>query len=150
MRMEQPEKVDPATVWEAMLRSERAIIGHMEREMMEHDSLSLTWYDVLIQLYAAPQKQLRMQELAALIVLSKSGITRLLDRMEAARLVRREQSKEDRRGAFAILTEQGEKVYLAARPAHYESIHNHFSQHLTDDELRVMRGALTKLRSANE
>ena len=94
-----PEKIDPPLVWEAFLRTQAAIVRRLEREMMETDGLPLPWYDVLIQLYATPEKRLRMQVLAESVVLSRSGVTRLIDRLEREGLVRREASPEDRRGA---------------------------------------------------
>ena len=141
-----PEKIDPLLVWEAFLRTQDAIVRTLEREMMETDGLPLPWYDVLIQLYATPEKRLRMQVLAESVVLSRSGVTRLVDRLEREGLVRREASPEDRRGAYAALTEEGTRAYLKARPNHYQGIYEHFTRHLDTDDLLAMQTALTKLR----
>ena len=140
------KKIDPLLVWEAFLRTQAAIVRTLEREMMETDGLPLPWYDVLIQLYATPEKRLRMQVLAESVVLSRSGVTRLVDRLEREGLVRREASPEDRRGAYAVLTEEGTRAYLKARPNHYQGIREHFTRHLDTDDLQAMQTALAKLR----
>ena len=84
--------------WEAVLRTVGSLLKIFERELEEAEGLPLPWYDVLIQLSAAPDGRLRMQALAESVVLSRSGLTRLIDRMEKAGMVDREHSTEDRRG----------------------------------------------------
>ena len=135
-------------LWESLLRTVSALLRTFERELQESEGLSLPWYDVLIQLHEAPEGRLRMQALADSVVLSRSGLTRLIDRMEKAGLVRREHSTEDRRGYYAILTEEGQRVILQARPVHHRGIREHFTRHLDDTDVQALRTALTKVRKA--
>lgn len=142
-------QLEPAVVWEALLRTVTALVRTYEREMADEIGLPLTWYDVLIQLFEAPDQRLRMQALADAVVLSRSGLTRLVDRIEAAGMLRREHSREDRRGTFAVLTEAGLAMVERARPIHHRGIQEHFSQHLNEDEARALHEAISKVRGAN-
>jgi DNA-binding MarR family transcriptional regulator len=113
--------------------------------MQEEQRLPLTWYDILVHLSHAPAGRLRMQVLAESIVLSRSGLTRLLDRMTEAGLVRREMCREDRRGAFALITPKGRAALERAMPGHLHGIQEHFLNHLDDEDVRVLHGALSKI-----
>jgi len=85
--------------WWAFLEAHAAVIRALEREMAAEQGLPLTWYDILAHLDRASQGHLRMQALAECLLLSRSGVTRLIDRMEQAGLVRREFCPDDRRGS---------------------------------------------------
>ena len=135
--------------WEAVLRTVGSLLKIFERELKEAEGLPLPWYDVLIQLSAAPHGRLRMQALADSVVLSRSGLTRLIDRMEKAGLVAREHSTEDRRGYHAVLTEEGGRVFLLAKPVHERGIYEHFTRHLDDVDARAVVAAFTKVRQGN-
>jgi DNA-binding MarR family transcriptional regulator len=87
-----------------------------------------------------------MNQLAEQILLSKSGLTRLIDRMEQAGLVERVSSSDDRRGSFAVLTPRGEQAFREAAPVHLEGIAKHFTSHLTAAEARTLTRALEKVR----
>jgi len=145
-------KIEPErmAVWETLLRTVSALLRTFERELQESQGLLLPWYDVLVQLHEAPEGRLRMQALADSIVLSRSGLTRLIDRMEKAGLVSREHSEEDRRGYYAVLTEEGRRLFLRARPIHHRGIHEHFIRHLSEADVRALHTALTKVRKANQ
>lgn len=134
-----------AAAWEAALRTVHAILRDMEQEM-DDAGLPLTWYDVLIQLHAADESGLRMKDLADRVVLSRSGLTRLVDRMEEAALVRRNRSKGDRRGFNVVLTPAGRERFEALRPGHLESIELHFGQHLDEGDARAVIDAMRKVR----
>ena len=135
--------------WEAVLRTVGSLLKIFERELEEAEGLPLPWYDVLIQLSAAPDGRLRMQALAESVVLSRSGLTRLIDRMEKAGMVDREHSTEDRRGYYAVLTEEGRRVFLGAKPVHERGIYEHFTRHLDDGDARAVVAAFTKVRQGN-
>ena len=107
--------------------------------------MSLADLDVLIQLAAAPGHQLRMSELADTVLLSRSGMTRRIDRLEAAGFVRRHECAADRRGAYAGITDAGLDRLRGSRPTHLRGIEEHFVSRLTEDELTAIRNALTKL-----
>ena len=135
--------------WEALIRTVGSLLKTFDRELQDGGSLPLTWYDVLIQLFAAPDGRMRMQTLADLVVLSRSGLTRLVDRMEREGLVRREPSSEDRRGYYAIITQDGQKALQKAQPIHEDGIYEHFTRHLDEADLEALLTAITKVRRAN-
>lgn len=132
--------------WEAFVFAHAAAIGAIERDVACEDSVSLTCYDVLVALINAPEHRLRLNELADQVVLSRSGLSRLLDRVEKAGLIRREPAPDDRRGAYAVLTEEGIQAQRTTWPHYAKGIHRYFSQHLTDEEKRVIATALRRVR----
>jgi DNA-binding MarR family transcriptional regulator len=89
-----------------------------------------------------------MQELSSSVLLSKSGLSRLVDRMVEAGLVRRERCEDDRRGWFAVLTDQGRSALRRAAPVHLRGIHEHFTRHLTPDEIQTVTAALARVVAA--
>jgi DNA-binding MarR family transcriptional regulator len=117
----------------------------LEAELEADGQVSLADLDVLIQLAHADSRKLRMSELADTVLLSRSGMTRRIDRLEAAGLVRRHECAADRRGAYAGITEAGLERLHRARPTHQRGIEEHFVSRLDDAELRAIREALTKL-----
>lgn len=138
------------SAWESVIRTVGSLLKTFEQELQAARGLPLAWYDVLIQLSTAPEGRLRMQALADTVILSRSGLTRLIDRMENAGLVRREPSQEDRRGYYAILTDEGRRVFLRAKPVHEGGIHDHFTRHLNDTDLQAVAAAFAKVRQANK
>ncbi len=120
--------------WRSFLTAHAALINQIERELLEAGVVPLSWYDVLFALYEAPDQRLRMNELASAIVLSRSGLTRLVDRLETEGLLIRERSVSDRRGAFAVLTEKGVAAMRKAWPVYAKGIDEHFARYLSDDE----------------
>ena len=124
--------------WRSFLTAHAALINQIERELLEAGVVPLSWYDVLFALYDAPGQRLRMNELASAIVLSRSGLTRLVDRLEAEGLLMRERSASDRRGAFAVLTEKGIEAMRRAWPVYAKGINEHFARFLSDEETCIM------------
>lgn len=120
----------------------------LEEELEEARGLPLTWYDVLFELSNAPQGRLRMQDLAASVLLSKSGLTRLFDRMERQGLVRREPCADDRRGTLAAITAPGRTALRRAAPLHLRGVEQHFGRLVTDEEARVLTSTFRKLLDA--
>jgi DNA-binding MarR family transcriptional regulator len=110
--------------------------------------LPLTWYDVLVALVGAPEHRLRLRELAHEVLLSRSGLTRLVDRLEAAGLLRREPDPTDRRGAFAVLTEAGYEALRRTWPLYARGIQDHFARHLEADEAAILARALQRVADA--
>ena len=141
---------DRRAAWEGLIRTVGYLLQVSEQELQDSQGLPLGWYDVLIQLYGASDRRLRMQALADRTVLSRSGLTRLVDRMERAGLVQREASKEDRRGSYAVLTEEGRRVFFRARPVHRRGIHEHFTRHLDDADIQALLTVFAKVRAANQ
>ena len=134
------------TAWKLFLESYRRVLDTLDDELQSGRGLSLTRYDVLVQLFGATDHRLRMNQLASRILLSKSGLTRLIDRMEAEGLVERASSPNDRRGSFAVLTPRGEQVFREAAPLHLDGIHKHFACHLTAAEAKTLAKAFEKIR----
>ena len=135
--------------WEAVIRTVGSLLKTFEDELQVAVGLPLPWYDVLVQLSVVPDGRLRMQALADSVVLSRSGLTRLIDRMEKAALVEREHATEDRRGYYAVLTEEGRRVFLAAKPVHERGIHDHFTQYLDEVDAQAVVAAFAKVRQGN-
>ncbi len=133
-----------AQVWELTLRTVTGLLRAFEEDM-KGDDFSLSWYDVLIQLAYAPEQRLRMQDLADAVVLTRSGLTRLVDRMERAGLVQRQPVPGDRRGSYAALTEKGRTTCDRLAAEHHRKIEEHFTGRLTNADLRSLRRTMLKL-----
>ena len=133
------------SVWRTFLRGHAAVLGELERELQAETGMPLAWYDVLLQLAEARDRRLRMAELADRVLLSRSGLTRLVDRLQAEGLVRREPSPDDARGTFTVLTPHGMARLRAAAPVHLAGIRKHWLAHFSDDELRRLGLLLDRL-----
>jgi DNA-binding MarR family transcriptional regulator len=132
--------------WRLFFESSMALIDMLDTELQEAVGIPQRWYDVLVQLEEAPDG-LPMNELAERILYSKSGFTRVVDRMEEAGLVRRVRPEHDRRSILVVLTEVGTETMQRARLHHRDGIDRHFSRHLTDAEVRALTKALEKVSS---
>jgi DNA-binding MarR family transcriptional regulator len=132
-------------IWRLFLESAYALIDLLDAELQAERGLTLRWYDVLVQLEEAGEG-IGMTELANRILSSKSGLTRVVDRMEEEGLVRRERPSTDRRAIHVVLTRNGDKALQGARAVHRRGIHEHFAQHLDERDLKALERALTKVR----
>jgi DNA-binding MarR family transcriptional regulator len=132
-------------VWRLFLTTHAVLIDQIEQELAQAGLPSLTWYDVLFVLDEAPNHRLRLHELADAIVLRRSNLTRLIDRLEAAGLVYRESCPTDRRGAFAVITEAGLAMRQQMWPVYAEAIAKYFAQHLSDTEVEVLAETLKRI-----
>ncbi|HZG90859.1 MAG TPA: MarR family transcriptional regulator [Pseudonocardia sp.] len=119
--------------WRSFLRAHAAITRALEAELLAEQQLSLAAYDVLVQLVEAPGRRLRMTELADAVLLSRSGVTRLVDRLEKAGLVSRCPVAGDGRGVAAELTEAGLNRLRTASRTHLSGVMRHFVEPLGDD-----------------
>ena len=131
--------------WRAFLRAHARVIRTLERELEDEERLALTDYDVLVQLARADDRRLRMSELADGLLLSRSGATRLVDRLVAEGLVERVMCDTDRRGQWASLTDAGLERLRRATPTHLRGVAEHFLDRLSADELASMQAALTRI-----
>jgi DNA-binding MarR family transcriptional regulator len=145
-----PARPDPAQLaaWRLLLEAHATVTELLEHELVDERGLPLSRYDVLLNLSEAPGGRLRMQELSASVLLSKSGLSRLVDRMVEAGLVRRERCQDDRRGWYAVLTDQGRSALRRAAPIHLRGIHEHFTSHLRPEEVLAMTAALARVVAA--
>lgn len=129
--------------WRALLRAQASLADQLERELLAAVGLPLAWYEVLLVLDRAPEGALRLQQLLGTVLMTKSGVSRLIDRMEEAGLVRRAGCPSDRRGAFAVITDGGRaKLHLAA-PIHARGIDRHLARVLAPEQASALRDALT-------
>jgi DNA-binding MarR family transcriptional regulator len=122
--------------WRGFLRVHSALVKALDAELEAAHGLPLSSYEVLIHLRSAPGKRLRMAELADRVLLSRSGMTRLVDRLEREGLLERTACPSDRRGCLAVLTEAGEALIAGARPTHLDGVRERFLSHFDDAELR--------------
>ncbi len=124
--------------WRAFLRAHAVVTRALEGELLAAEDLSLAAYDVLVQLVEAPQHRLRMTELADAVLLSRSGVTRLVDRLEHAGLVHRCRVEGDGRGVAAELTAAGLARLRAASRTHLAGVARHFAARLDADDLAAL------------
>ncbi len=136
-----------AGAWAALLQTHAALVPRLDRELQRATGLPLSWYDVLLELAAAPGRRLTMTELAERVVLSRTRVSRVVSELETAGLVRREGNPDDGRSAYAVMTADGLARYRDAAPRYLRSIEKHFAAGLTDGELRTIATALGKVSS---
>jgi DNA-binding MarR family transcriptional regulator len=128
--------------WRGVLFATSRTLRIAEPELVERAGFPLTWLDVLAQLYDASEDGLRMQELEQRSLFTRSGLTRLVDRIEAAGLVRREAVPGDRRGVQVVLTPEGRRRHDAAFADHYKVIEREFGRRLTRAQQQAVAEAL--------
>lgn len=136
------------TAFGMVLEAHASLTAAVNRELEATAGMPITWFEVLIRLSRSPASRLRMSELAGQVGLSHSGLTRLVDRVIEAGLVRREACPEDRRGAFAVLTEEGGAALEAALDGHLASIDRHLVAPLGRDRLAELTDLLRTVRDA--
>jgi len=143
------EKLDDQhlSAWRAFITTHAKLIDTINREMVDAGVIPLHWYDVLIELYEAPERRLRLSDLARKVVLSKSGLTRLVDKLADAKLLERQSSPEDGRGAYAVLTEAGLDALRKAWPIYSSGIQMYFARHLSADDSQKMAGMFEQILS---
>ena len=117
----------------------------LETELVAEHPITLGAYDVLVQLAEAPERRLRMAELADAVLLSRSGVTRLVDRLEVAGMVTRERFGGDGRGVVAVITTKGVDTLRAAARTHLAGVVRHFVDHMNPDELAAIGELCSRL-----
>jgi DNA-binding MarR family transcriptional regulator len=130
--------------WRLYIESALALADVLDTELQQAVGIPLRWYDVLVHLEESPQG-IPMNELAERILYSKSGFTRVVDRMEEAELVRRVRPEHDRRTILVVLTDKGNETLERARRHHRDGIQRHFAQHLTNADIKTLTRALEKV-----
>src|SRR3954451_10801240 len=121
-------------VWRGFLRVHAALAKQLDAELDRAHGIPLSSYEVLINLQAAPDRRLRMADLADRALLSRSGMTRLVDRLERQGLLVRDTCVSDARGCFAVLTDACDAVLSKARPTHLDGVRQRFLAHLEPEE----------------
>jgi DNA-binding MarR family transcriptional regulator len=134
--------------WSVLLATHATLVERIEAALAAAELPPLAWYDVLWTLERAEGGRLRMHELAQQIVLSRSNLTRLADRLEAAGLTSRERCADDRRGAFAVLTAEGRALRKQMWPVYRKQIESLFADHLSPKEAVTLSELLTRILHA--
>ncbi len=137
-----------ANAWGALLQVHARLVPAMDRVVQDQTGLPLSWYDVLLELSAAPEGRLRMSELAERVVLSRTRVSRLVDELVSRGLITKEGHPEDRRSAYAVITNEGFSRFNVAAPVYMHAIETEFASSLTSEELRLLSRVLNKIRKA--
>jgi len=134
--------------WGGLLQVHADLVPLLDKRLQQATGLPLAWYDVLLELNAAPERRLRMGELGERVVLSRTRVSRLVDELASAGLVERVENPDDRRSAYARITNAGRSRLRAAAPVYLESINDSFTRHLDVAELEVIATALWRIHEA--
>ena len=128
-----------------MLRAHAELTRALDAQLAREHELPLSSYEVLLFLADAPEGRMRMSDLAESVLLSRSGLTRLVDRLEREGLLKRERCESDARGLFAEITPDGRELFDAARRTHLDGVRALFLDRYSRDELRTLGGLWQKL-----
>ena len=131
--------------WKSFLRGYAVLVRELDSELEATHGLPLTSFEVLARLHAAPDQRMRMGDLADAVLLSRSGLTRLVDRLARDGLLTRCSCSHDARGAFAVLTAEGERMFEAARPIHIAGVRESFLRRFDAEELEGLSEMLERL-----
>jgi DNA-binding MarR family transcriptional regulator len=129
---------DELAAWRGLLRLHARLTKELDAELVREHGLPLSSYEVLLFLADSPVGAMRMSELADEVLLSRSGLTRLVDRLARDGLLRRERCEGDARGWYAVITDEGRELFQRARKTHLDGVRERFLSHFTPDELRTM------------
>lgn len=134
---------DPGlAAWSAFLRAHAAAVAKIDRDVQLEARLPLSWYDVLLELNAAPGRRMRMLDLGEAVVLSRTRVSRVVDELVRAGFVRKEPNPDDGRSSFAVLTDEGRSALRRAAPIYLTAIRRWFIDALPASDLPVLRDAL--------
>lgn len=136
------------SVWRLFLTAHTRLVDRVEQDFIQAGLPPFEWYDMLIALKQAPDQRLRLSELAETLLVTRTNVTRLADRLEKAELIYRETCQSDRRGAFAILTEAGLAMQQKMWTVYAQSIAQYFGRHLTEKDIKTFTKALTTMLAA--
>jgi DNA-binding MarR family transcriptional regulator len=147
----QPNWLNPREMkaWRSYIIASRRLLDALDFDLNQHD-LSMADYEVLALLSDAPERKMRMSELAQLAMLSKSRLSHRIKVMEGVGWIKREACPNDKRGYFAVMTDKGFKAIAKAAPDHVESVRSRLLDHLTvkdqEDVTRIFDRVTNKLR----
>lgn len=140
---------EPVFTWINLQQANRVIEAALEARLQSAADLSLPEYELLMRLQLGADHPLQMSQIAAQLINSPSGTTRIADRLERAGLIERETPRENRRVVHVKLTERGTEVLGRAHLAFREGLHEVFGSHLTEAEVTSLRATLRKLLEGN-
>src|SRR5690348_5891399 len=137
---------DPAVdAWRGLLVAHSRLVPAVEADLRAAGQVPLSWYDVLLELNAAPERRLRMSELGQRVVLSRTRVSRIVDELAAAGLVERQPDQADGRSSFAVLTSAGRDALRRAWPVYREAIHRHLAAGLSVPQCRELAALLDQV-----
>lgn len=131
--------------WRAWIAATTLLSDQLNRELQSSCGLTLADYEILVRLSDAPDRKIRMSDLASITLSSRSRLTHQINRMEEAGLVTREACPDDRRGQLCAMTNQGWKTLVAAAPSHVASVRAHFVDILSTEEYAALGRAAGKI-----
>jgi DNA-binding MarR family transcriptional regulator len=136
--------------WRAVLLAQSRAVRAIERDMEAAGAIPRGWYDVLLELNAAPDRQLRMQDLAARVVLSRTRVSRIVSELQDQGLVERHTDPDDGRAALATITPAGRAALKRAAPVYLAGIEEHFNRYLSPTDKRAVATALQPVIDAHQ
>lgn len=144
-----PAWLNPAEMaaWRSYIIASRRLLEALDNDLSGHD-LSMADYEILAQLSDAPDRKIRMSELAEITLLSRSRLSHRMKVMEKAGWVKREACPSDKRGYFAVMTPKGWKAIVAAAPDHVESVRTRFVNHLSKGEQEILAGIFSRIEES--
>ena len=139
---------DEQRSWRAWLAASLLLQDRLNRDLQEQTGMTMADYEILVRLSESPDRRIRMSELAELTLSSRSRLSHQIDRMAGAGLVERQMCEDDRRGQFAVLTDEGWATLVAAAPGHVASVRAHLVDVLSADEFAELGSACQHLVDA--
>src|SRR6516162_9022965 len=136
--------------WRGLLVAHSRLVPSVEADLRSAGQVSLSWYDVLLELNAAPGRRLRMSELGQRAVLSRTRVSRVVGELAAAGLAERQPDEEDGRSSFAALTPAGRNALRRAWPVYRQAIRSRLSAHLTTQQCRQLATLLDRAAAGAE
>jgi DNA-binding MarR family transcriptional regulator len=147
-RPERAKKTPHDDAWDAVCRTHAAVTGRLQEALAGADLPPLPWYEVLATIADAPEERIKMGELAEALVISRGGLTKLVDRLVKAGLLERTFCETDRRVSYATLLPAGSELLVEMRPVVRKELEDTFAANITLRQAEVLRGTLDSVRGA--
>ncbi|MDX3077887.1 MarR family winged helix-turn-helix transcriptional regulator [Streptomyces sp. MI02-7b] len=132
--------LDPVelAVWLGFLSTHLKLLRTLDQELVDTEHISMSSFEVLLTVAESPGGRIRMKDIAASLLISRSGLTRIVDELERRGFVKREKCETDARGSDAVLTPEGRKAYRRANKVHLVNLRREFLGKLTDEQLKTL------------
>jgi DNA-binding MarR family transcriptional regulator len=136
---------DEQRSWRAWLSASILLQDRLSRDMQAQHGLTMADYEILVRLSEIPDRRMRMSELAEVTLSSRSRLSHQIDRMEKAGLICRQSCEDDRRGAYAVMTDEGWRTLVAAAPDHVDSVRRHLVDQLSPEDFAALGAACRRV-----
>jgi DNA-binding MarR family transcriptional regulator len=136
--LSEPLTTGELTAWRGFLRTHARLLRHLDRQLTDEQGLATSTYEVLLRLAEAPRGTMRMKDIAESLLLSRSGLSRVVDELERKGSVRREPCASDARGTEAVITRSGRSTFRKAQNSHLRSVRAEFLDKLSEEQLRQL------------